>query len=100
VVEGSLSPMRLGLPAPASAGLHLPGAPAHPINAVPPPLSHPSIVVSSDPQLVATTHVEEPASVEALTPELQLAIACEVLHHLEIAEPSAPPLLTCEVVDL
>jgi hypothetical protein len=44
--------------------------------------------VSLDPQPDAAAHVEAPASNEALTPELQLAVAFEVLHRLTLAAKS------------
>jgi hypothetical protein len=65
----------------------LPAPPTRPTN-VAPPLSHPSVIVSSDPQPAAAAHVEEPELIEPLSPELQLTIAFEVLHHLEMAEKS------------
>jgi hypothetical protein len=39
-------------------------------------------------QPVAATQVEEPAPNEALSPELQLAVALELLHRLDMAEKS------------
>jgi hypothetical protein len=44
--------------------------------------------VSLDAHPVVVAHVEEYASVEAHTPELQLAVAFEVLHGLDMAEKS------------
>jgi hypothetical protein len=48
-------------------------------------------IESSMPPLMAcepaiATRVEEPTPVEALTPEFQLTIAFEVLHHLDMSE--------------
>jgi hypothetical protein len=49
-------------------------------------------------QPAATVHVEESEPVEALTPELQFAIAFEVLHRLKMAVKSR--LLSVEELDL
>jgi hypothetical protein len=71
---------------------------AHPVDAVTPRVSLPSVDVSSDLQLVAATHVEEPVPVEALTLEHQLATAFKVLHCLDMAEKSRS--LSKEELDL
>jgi hypothetical protein len=71
---------------------------AHPVDAVTPHVSLPSVDVSSDLQLVAATHVEEPVPVEALTLEHQLATAFKVLHCLDMAEKSRS--LSKEELDL
>jgi hypothetical protein len=81
-----IHPRLRALQAPCDQGCPLPTLPAVPINATP-LLSHPPIVVSSDPQ-PTVAHIEEPEQVEALTLELQLAIVFDVLHHLEMAEKS------------
>jgi hypothetical protein len=44
--------------------------------------------MSLDPQPDDATRIEEPALVETLTPELQLVVAFEVLHRLDMAEKS------------
>jgi hypothetical protein len=55
----------------------------------PPPPATPSFSdVSLDMQPHVATHIEEPASDEVLTPELQLAIAFKVLHRLHMVEKS------------
>jgi hypothetical protein len=44
--------------------------------------------VNSDPQPATAARVEEPEPVEALTPELRLAITFEVLHCLKMVTKS------------
>jgi hypothetical protein len=89
----------------------------------PPPASLSSTDVSLDPHPDVAARIEEPTPVKAVTPELQLAVVFEVLHHLDlakkrrllsaqeldlveaackapIAESSTPPLLAHEVVIL
>jgi hypothetical protein len=54
--------------------------------------------VSLDLQPTAAAHIEEPASVVALTLELHLAIAFELLHRFDMAEKNTS--LSMEVFDL
>jgi hypothetical protein len=78
-----------GLPtlSPVGVGLKSPGAPACP-SVVPPPTSHAIVDLVLNPQFVADVFSEDPASDEKLAPELQLAVAYEVLHYLDMAEKS------------
>jgi hypothetical protein len=48
----------------------------------------PAHSVATDLQPVDAALIEEPTLSEALSPELQLAIAFELLHHFDMAEKS------------
>jgi hypothetical protein len=68
------SAQALPTPSPVDATLKAPRVPAH--------------SVATDLQPVDAALIEEPTLSEALSPELQLAIAFELLHHFDMAEKS------------
>jgi hypothetical protein len=74
-----------------------PGAPAPPVVTAP-PANHSTTDVCLDLQPTVAAHVEETTSVETLTPELQLAVAFELLHRFNMAKKSRS--LSAEELDL
>jgi hypothetical protein len=82
----------LDLPAPSPANVSLKSA------IVPLPISHAVANVKLDLQPTAIVPSEDPASDEALAPELQLEVAYEVLHCLNMVEKSRS--LSVEELDL
>jgi hypothetical protein len=80
----------LGLPTPSHGGASSPCRP--------PPAGHSTVDVSLDLQPSVVAHVEEPTSIGAITPELQLGTAFEVLHRFDMDERNKS--LSMEELDL